>query len=170
MVTGSALNFIDEFWQIYINRLGVPVLYFGLFSAGIMFLRLPGNMFAYVIKKQFRYKTLLSVVAFIFTAGFLYISVVKGFSSLMAISLICTFSGLIEPIVSGYLHHKIDSSMRATLDSFQSLGLRAVSIIVGLGFGFFSSRFDVSGGYGFISFLCGVFFVYFLMSSENIVE
>lgn len=170
MVTGAALNFLDEFWQIYISKLGIPVLYFGLLSAGFMFLRLPGNIFAYVMKKHFSYKLLLSGVLFIFTTGFLYISVVKGFSSLAAIFLICTFSGLIEPITAGYLHHKIDSSMRATLDSFQSLGLRSVVIVVGLGFGFFSSRFDIYGGYGFIALLCGGFLVYFLMASENIIE
>ncbi len=170
MVTGSALNFIDEFWQIYISRLGIPVIYFGLFSAAIMFLRLPGNIFAYIVKKHFSYKTLLSGIVFIFTIGFLYLWVAKGLTSLIAIFLICTFSGLMEPIVAGYLHHKIDSSMRATLDSFQSLGLRVVVIIVGLGFGFFSSRFDIFGGYGFISLICGVFFVYFLVSYRSIVE
>jgi MFS family permease len=170
MVTGAALNFIDEFWQLYMSRLGIPVIYFGLFSAGLMFLRLPGNMFAYAIKNRFSYRTLLSGVVFVFASGFLYLSAVKGYTSLVAIFLICIVSGIIEPIATGYLHHRIDSSMRATIDSFQSLGLRAVLIIVGLGFGFFSTRVDIFGGYGFISFICGVFFVYFLMSSKEIVE
>ena len=43
-------------------------------------------------------------------------------------------------------------------------------IIVGLGFGFFSSRYDIFGGYGFIAFICGVFFVYFLVASKDVVE
>ena len=71
----------------------------------------------------------------------------------------------VKPECSG-----IDSSMRATIDSFQSLGLRAAIIIVGLGFGYFSSGYDIFGGYGFISLICGVFLVFFLVSSKYIRE
>lgn len=111
-----------------------------------------------------------SGVVFVFAAGLLYLSAVKGYSSLVVIFLICIVSGTIEPLTSGYLHHRIDSSVRATIDSFQSLGLRAMIIIAGLGFGFFSSRFDIFGGYGFISFICGAFLVYFLLSSKDAIE
>lgn len=167
MVTGAALNFIDEFWQLYIHRLGIPVLYFGLFSSVFMFLRLPGSMFAHVMKKRFSYRRLLSGVIAVFAAGFFYLSFVRGYTGLAAILLICLFSGIIGPIATGYLHHRIDSSMRATLDSFQSLGLRAVLILVGLGFGFFSSRLDIFGGYGFIALICSAFLVYFLKASKG---
>ena len=170
MVTGAALNFIDEFWQLYINRLGIPVIYFGLFLAVLVFLRLPGSVIAYAMKNRFSYRFLLSGVVLVFAAGFLYLSVVKGYSSLVVIFLVCIVSGIIDPIATGYLHQRIDSSMRATIDSFQSLGLRAVLIIVGLGFGFFSSKLDIFGGYGFISFICGGFYIYFLVASKDIVQ
>jgi len=75
-----------------------------------------------------------------------------------------------EPVASGFLHHRIDSSMRATIDSFQSLGLRAVTVITGLGFGFFSSGYDIYGGYGFIAALCVVFLMYFLISSRRAIH
>ncbi|MBD1379795.1 MFS transporter [Metabacillus arenae] len=170
MVTGAALNFIDEFWQLYLNRLEIPVIYFGLFSAGIMFIRVPGNLFAHVLKKRFNCRTLLSVVTAVFAAGFFYLSVMKDYTGLAVIFLICLFSGIIEPLSNGYLHHRIDSSMRATIDSFQSLGLNAVLIVSGLGFGFLSSKFDIFGGYGFLGLACGVFFVYFVIASKKVVE
>ncbi|MFB9762545.1 MFS transporter [Ectobacillus funiculus] len=170
MVTGAALSFIDEFWQLYLNRLEIPVLYSGLFSAAIMIVRLPGNIIAYVIKSRFRYRTILSSVTAIFAVGFIYISVIKDYTSLVAIFLICLLSGIIEPITTGYLHHRINSSMRATIDSFQSLGLNVVLIITGLGFGYFSSKFDVFGGYGFIACICVAFFVYFLIVSKETIE
>ena len=170
MVTGASLNFIDEFWQIYISRLGIPVIYFGLFSAIMFSARLPGNILAYTLKKRMSYKCLLSGVVFIFAAGLLYLSAVKGYTSLVVIFVICIVSGIIEPIASGYLHHRIDSSMRATIDSFQSLGLQSINTVLGLGFGFFSTRHDIFGGYGFISFICGLFFVIFLVTSKNVIE
>jgi predicted MFS family arabinose efflux permease len=170
MVTGAAINFIYEFWQLYLNELKVPVVYFGLFSALFMFLNLPGNMLVESMKRRFNYRTLLLGVAAIFTAGFIYISTVHDYSSLFAISLIFLVSGVIDPLATGYLHHRIDSTMRATMDSFQSLGLNVVTMITGLGFGFFSSRFDIFGGYGFIAAICGVFFVYFLIVSKQVIE
>jgi MFS family permease len=170
MVTGTALGFIWEFWQLYFNKLEIPVVYFGLFSAAFMCLSIPGNMFAHALKSRFSYRTLLLGVTAVFAAGFLYVSVIKDYTGVVAIFLIFLFSGIIEPIATGYLHHRIDSSMRATIDSFQSLGENAVLIITGLGFGFFSSRFDIFGGYGFIALICGVFFVYFSIASKKVVE
>ncbi|MBZ5751630.1 MULTISPECIES: hypothetical protein [Metabacillus] len=95
---------------------------------------------------------------------------IKDYTGLATIFLICLFSGIIEPITTGYLHHRINSSMRATIDSFHSLGLNEVLTITGLGFGYFSSKFDIFGGYGFVSFICIVFFVYFLISSKGSIE
>ncbi len=170
MVTGAALNFVDEFWQLYVHRIGIPVTYFGLVSAGFMVLRLPGNLFAYALIKVFRYRTLLAGITAVFCVGLMYISLVKGLTSLVVIFILFLFSGAIEPIVSGYLHHRIDSNMRATIDSFQSLGLRAMVTLAGLGFGWFSSRLDVFGGYGFLAVACGFFLVLFLMASKRMVE
>jgi len=167
MIAGSALNFIDEFWQIYVDRVGFPIVFFGLLSAGFMLFRLPGNMFAYVLKKRFSYRDLISGIIAIYTAGFACLWISKNYEGsayygLPAIFLIYAVSGVLEPIVTGYLHHRIDSNMRATIDSFQSLGLRVITIIVGLGFGFFSSKFDIFGGYGYIALICGAFLICFL--------
>lgn len=170
MVIGAAISFIDEFWQLYLNRLGIPLLFFGLFSTTMMILRLPGNIVAHIMINQFRYRTILLSVTATFTVGLLYVSVIKDYTGLMAIFLICLFSGVVEPITTGYLHHRIDSSMRATIDSFQSLGLNVVLIITGLGFGYFSTKLDVFGGFGFVAFICGGFLVYFLFASKETVK
>jgi MFS family permease len=167
MVTGAAINFIDEFWQLYVNRLEIPVLYFGLFSAVIMIVRLPGNIISHVIKNRFHNRTIILSVLAIFAVGFSIVSFIKGYIGLVAIFLICLVSGIMEPITTGYLHHRIDSSMRATIDSFQSLGLNAILVISGLGFGYFSSKYDVFGGYGFIAIICIVFFGYFYVASKE---
>ncbi|TDF98564.1 MFS transporter [Paenibacillus piri] len=170
MVTGAALNFIYEFWQLYLNRLDIPVIYFGLFSAAFMSLGIPGNMLAPMLIGRFSSRTLLSGVTAVFTAGFLYIWAVHDYTGLAAIFAIGLVSGIVEPVTTGYLHHRIDSSMRATMDSFQSLGLNAAHTVIGLGFGFFSTRYDIFGGYGFIALVCGLFFIYFLIASKSSVN
>ena len=170
MIAGSAMNFIDEFWQLYASRLGIPVIYFGILSSVLSILRLPGNVLAYRIKEKVSYRKLISGIILVFAAGFLYMCLNRGITSIVMIFLICIVSGIIEPAAAGYLHHRIDSSMRATIDSFQSLGLRAAIIITGLGFGYFSSEFNIYGGYGYISAVCLLFLVYFMVSSKNTIE
>ena len=170
IVIGSALNFLDEFWQLYLNRLEIPVIYFGLFSAVIMMVRLPGNLIAHILKNQFRYRSILLGVTAVCAVGFFYVSVIRDYSSLAVILLICLVSGIMEPITAGYLHHRIDSSMRATIDSFQSLGINAAIIISGLGFGYFSSKFDIFGGFWFVACICIGFLVYFLFASKRITQ
>lgn len=171
MVTGACLNFLDEFWQLYVVRLGIPVEYFGVLLSLILLTRLPGNMLSHAVKKRFGYRSLLAVTTGVFSAGFLYLAAFRGFTTLGAILLIGLTSGLIDPLVSGYLHHRItDSAKRATLDSFQSLGLRAALMLTGLGFGAFCGRFDINAGYAFLSALCGVFLIYFLTASKRRVE
>jgi MFS family permease len=170
MVTGAAVNFIDEFWQTYLDRTGIPVIYFGLFSAALFLVRLPGNILAYKLKSRFNYRFLLAGVTAVLALGFIYLSTIKGLSGLAAMFIICLFAGMIEPLAAGFLHHRIDSSMRATMGSFQSLGENAILILTGMGFGYFSSQFDIFGGYGFIGGACGLFFIYFTFASKKMVE
>jgi len=167
MIAGASINFIDEFWQTYLDRVGVPVAYFGLFSASIFLLRLPGNMLAYRLKERFHTGSLLSGIACVIAIGFVCLSVARGgYSGMAAIGLICLASGVIEPLVSGYLHHRADSAMRATIGSFQSLGEHAAVSLIGLGFGYLSASFDIFGGYGFIGVVCGVYLVYLAFASR----
>lgn len=170
MVTGAAMGYIEEFWQLYVSRLGMPVVYFGVLSAAIMLLQLPGNLMAHVLLRWFSYRTLIFMIMGVFAVGFTYVAISKDFIGLTAMFIICLFSGVMEPIATGYLHHRINSSMRATIDSFQSLGENLVHTLAGLGFGYFASKYDVFGGYGFIALLCCAFLVWFIGASRKIEQ
>nr|WP_028608860.1 MFS transporter [Paenibacillus harenae] len=168
MVTGTAIGFVDEFWQLHVDRLGVPIIYFGLMSSVIMLLRLPGSLLAHALLGRFSYRSLILSITAIFAIGFAIAAASRSYAGLSAILLVCLFSGVMEPLVTGYLHRRIDSAIRATIDSFQSLGLNLVHILGGLGFGYFASRYDVFGGYGFIAVLCFAFLVWFFAASRII--
>ncbi|WP_240703051.1 MFS transporter [Cohnella luojiensis] len=169
MITGAAMGYIYEFWQLYANRLEVPIIFFGVLSAAIMLLQLPGNLLAHLLIRRFSYRTLIFIVITVIAIGFTYVAASMDYIGLAAMLVICLFSGVMEPIAAGYLHHRIDSSMRATIDSFRSLGENALSIIVGLGFGYFSTQYDVFGSYGFIAFVCFAFLIWFIGASRKFV-
>jgi MFS family permease len=170
IMTGTALGFIDEFWQLYVSRLEIPVVFICAQYATHMLLRLPGNLLAHALLGRFSCRTLLFSVTAVFAIGFTYAAASKDYFGLTAMLVICLFSGVMEPLATGYLHHRIDSSVRATIDSFKSLGLNLVHILAGLGFGYFSSRYDVFGGYGFIALLCNAFLVWFIVASRKIEQ
>lgn len=170
IVTGAAMGYIEEFWQLYVSRMGMPVVYFGVLSAAIMLLQLPGNLMTHMLLRWFSYRTLIFIVMVVFAVGFTYVAISKDFIGLAGMLIICLFAGVMEPIATGYLHHRINSSMRATIDSFQSLGENLVHTLAGLGFGYFASKYDVFGGYGFIALLCYVFLVWFIGVSHKIEQ
>jgi len=157
MTIGAAITYVDEFWQLYLALLGIPTAAFGLFSAGLFLIRLPGSLLAYKLKDVMSMRAILLVVTVITGAGYAYLAYVPDGTGLVALFLICLTAGVIEPLASGYLHHRIDSSMRATMDSFQSLCLYGTLVIVGAGFGYVAARIGLLGGFGFLSVFVLVF-------------
>ncbi|MGG4033877.1 MFS transporter [Paenibacillus cisolokensis] len=170
MVTGTAMVYLYEFWQLYANRLEVPVVFFGALSTAIMLLQLPGSLLAHALAERIGRRTLLIGITAVFVIGFAYAAVSRDVAGMAAMLVVCLFSGVMEPVVSGYLHHRTGSATRATIDSFQSLGANLVSMLAGLGFGLFSARYDVFGGYGFIALLCGIFLVWLIAARRSIAR
>ncbi|MCH5586660.1 MFS transporter [Shimazuella sp. AN120528] len=168
MVLGASLNFIHEFWQLYLSELQIPIAYFGLFSASCMLLQIPGYLFVPLMQKHFHPTSILIFIQTIFIFGFAYISLVHHITSLIVFGLLFLVSGMVVPLVSGYLHHRIDANMRATIDSFQSLGTNIAVMGIGLGFGHFTSASNIFGGFGFIACFCFLFlFVFSFATLKN---
>ncbi len=170
MATGAAVNYVDEFWQTHLDRLGIPVVLFGAFSAAIFLLRLPGSLFAYKLLERFGTRPLLTAILAAMTVSFAWLAWSRDYGGVAALLFVSLFAGMIEPIASGYLQHRIGSDMRATMGSFQSLGENAALMMSGLGFGYFSSQFDIFGGFGFIAAACGAYLLFFLLRSRNLSE
>lgn len=163
MVLGVSVTFVEEFWQTYLDRAGIPVIWFGLFSAGIFLLQLPGNLLAHALVGRARYRTILTTVLVVFAAGLALLSVTSASPAvgLAAIGAICLAAGITEPVVAGYVQHRAPSGMRATIGSFQSFGENAAMVLVGLGFGYFSMKHDIYGGFGTLAALCAAFLAWF---------
>ncbi|MFS0725327.1 MFS transporter [Paenibacillus sp. 1P07SE] len=167
MIIGAAVNFVDEFWQLYLDRLGIPVLYFGLVSAGIYALRLPGSLLAFKLKGRVTYRMLLGGITALMALGFAWLAAGQGISGLASLALICLASGFLEPLISGYMQHRADPAMRATLGSFHSLGEHAAVMLSGLGFGYWAGRADVFGGFGFVAVMCAAYLAVYLVLARR---
>ncbi len=162
MALGACINYLDEFWQLYLRDMGLTVAFFGGFAALILLLRIPGNLIAAFLLQYVSEERLLALVLVVTAAGFAAAAIFPGIVGLAVICLIFFVSGLVDPVVSGYLHHHVSSDIRATVDSFQSLGKRAIVLMVGLGFGYIATWFSVATGFLFLSVICLLFLGTFL--------
>ncbi len=153
-VLGACLIYLDEFWQLVLEDIGIPVLFFGIVSALQLSFRIPGNLFAYKLKEKFGYKTILTAIIVINAIGYFVVFCTRNVLCLIPMVIISMVAGITEPLITGYLHHQTESHIRATVESFSSLGLRFISMLVGLLFGFVSAWFSIFAGFAVLSIIC----------------
>lgn len=167
IITTAVFTYIDEFWQVYLNELNIPVYLFGIISSIRMISSSISGLYAYALKKYFSYNNIFSLVILVVTISI----VLTGFLSSVwgLIPLILTFAifGVVEPLVLGYLHHRTDSSIRATVESFQSLVLRLSTIICGLIFGYFSTYYSIFAGFKVLGGILTSYSVYYFLYNKK---
>ena len=151
---GACMIYLDEFWQLILEHVGVPVALFGAASALICFSKIPGNMLAYQLKERFSYRAILTVILAVNTLGYTAVFLTRNALCLIPMAVVSLATGIADPLVAGYLHHRAESSVRATTESFASLGLRLVSMPVGLIFGAVSARFAIFAGFLPLAVIC----------------
>jgi MFS family permease len=163
IIIATCLTYVDEFWQLYVKEVNIPVIYFGIISGASFLIVSISGIFAYKIKEKFSYKVIYSFLLVIFTTTLLISSYITSKIGLVFIFLMYSATGLIDPLVSGYLHHRTNSETRATVESFQSLASRIVIIVVGLIFGKLSTNYSVFIGFRFLGFFALLYSVYYLL-------
>ena len=151
---GACMIYLDEFWQIILENIGIPVIFFGAVSALGSTLRIPGNLLAYKLKEKFKYKHILTSIIVVSLIGYVAIFFFRDLFCLAPILLLFLVSGIIDPLVIGYMHHHTESNIRATVESFSSLGLRAVSVGIGLLFGYVSTSYSIFSGFLVLAAIC----------------
>lgn len=170
VVTGACLVYVDEFWQLYAHGIGTPVIWFGVISGINCLLTGASGLVAYKLKDRVTYRSLFAVILALFTCGVLTMAVLNNPSGLLFLFIAYGAAGLVEPLVSGYLHHRAPSEFRATVESYQSLAFRITAAVVGLAFGYISTRFAVNVGFLVLGGILLSFLVYVLGSAKNSLE
>jgi len=171
-LTGAFLSacmiYLDEFWQIILENIEFPIMLFGLVGAAATMLRIPGNLFAYKLKERVAYKHILSCVICVCIIGYAAIFFLQNMFCLIPMMLLFMVIGIVDPLVTGYLHHHTESHIRATVESFSSVGLRAASVGIGLLFGYVSTMYSIFSGFMALAAICfGYLFIFRLSSKKN---
>ena len=166
-VLGACMIYLDEFWQIIMENIGIPVVFFGVVSALGSILRIPGNLLAYKLKENFTFRHILTCIISVSIAGYAAIFFLRDLFCLVPIMLLFLVSGVVDPLIIGYLHNHTESNVRATVESFSSLGMRAVSVGVGLLFGYICKSYSIFSGFMVLAAVCFGYLVIFGVGSRK---
>ena len=138
MMLGACFNYIDEFWQLLMDAVQVPVILFGGISVLYSIFTIPGNLLASQLKSKISYRTFFQMIPFFYSLGFIVITLLQNYIIILPLVFLGLWHGALEPLLRGYLHHQTDSSIRATVESIVSFILRILTVVVGLIFSLFA--------------------------------
>lgn len=170
VIIASTWIYLDEYWQIYLKEIHIPLAFFGIFSVGAQLFDSLGGLLAPHLKSRLSYRAIFSILVIASGLSVLFAAMIHTWYGAVLLLGIHMVSGIIRPLVSGYLHHRTASYYRATVDSFQALAMRLSSIIVGLIFGYFATRFSIFVGFRVLSFILIAYALFYLTLQFKFVK
>lgn len=167
MISAGALNYMDEFWQLYLEALEVPVIMFGVFEVIAFGAVAIGGAIAYKFKdrlgvfKSFRYMLIVALVSYA------VISLIRQQSIIIVCTALYFAMAVIEPLVYGYLHDKALPKYRATIESaFSFLTMVAIAVI-GLPFGLLSTTIHIFAGFVYLTAVMALLVLYYFTRNRR---
>lgn len=167
MGIAACITYIDEFWQLYLEEIGFSLLFFGVFSAILSLVKIPGNLLASRFLEKYSAGQIIIGVLSIITSGLFLTAMFPGPLGMIVIIVIFLASGVIDPVITGYLHHRTDSTIRATVESVQSLLERGITLSIGLGFGLIATKASVTIGFAYLGAISLAFLAWMLVKSKK---
>lgn len=132
VVTISAFNFIDEFWQLYARDVALPIYWFGMMSTILLLIQIPGQLVAPVLLRFATAECWLRWIGWGIGVGFVVLGLYPGPIGLVIMVGMACLIGIVEPLYLGVLHHRVPSGIRATTESSVSMLLHGGIILFGL--------------------------------------
>ncbi|MBT9548382.1 MAG: MFS transporter [Candidatus Sericytochromatia bacterium] len=164
----AVFQYVDEYLQIYMQGVGVPVAYFGLFYACYMGGEAGFRSLAYRFKEIKQPRWLFAGLLGGFALFLLWAAALRSLWGLLPLFLALACVWLSQPLTTGYLHHRTPSSHRATVESFAHLLTSLLAVAVGLAFGQITTRWDIFSGYRFLTVVLLGFLIYWALAARNL--
>jgi len=164
----AVFEYVDEYLQIYMQGVGVPVAFFGLFYACYMGGEAGFRSLAYRLKEIKQPRWLFAGLLGGFALFLLWAAALRSLWGLLPLFLALACVWLSQPLTTGYLHHRTPSSHRATVESFAHLSTSLLAVAVGLAFGQITTRWDIFSGYRFLTVVLLGFLIYWALAARNL--
>ncbi len=168
MVTGAVTTFVDEFWQIYLEAVEVPVLYFGAFEIIAFGSVALGSLMAYKHKEKFGLKVSIESMILLATVSLFVLFFFREWYIIVLIGAVYYGVSVIEPLIYGYLHDHAIEKYRATIESAYSFIEMFAVMVLGMPFGFISTSYNIFYGFLYLAIILTLLSVAYLIVGRKI--
>lgn len=153
----AAFESLDEYDQLYVNSVGLPLSLFGIWWLIRMTGEGIGGFIAHKFK-QFNVQKVLNIIALI-NAGILMVSgFASGYVILPILGIMFGLFSIAKILNIGIIQRQILSHERATITSISALLVEAVAIVSGLAFGYVANITNARVGFIVFGILILVYF------------
>ncbi len=166
-IVASAWVYVDEYWQLYASAVAFPVILFGLYGVSHQGGAALSSLFVDRFKERLTYRHAFGAGLVISIACITFAALIHSPWSLIPLLVMNAAFYVLEPLWSGFLHHRTPSEMRATVESVQSLVLHVAGALVGLAFGWIATRWSIFAGFGFLAAVLAAYLPYYLLTSRR---
>ena len=170
VIIGATITYLDEYWQVYLKEINIPVSVFGFYSMLYLLMEIGSGVISYKLKEKFSYKAIFSFCILVAGISIIITSFCCSIWGVLPLLIAFLMYGITEPLSFGYLHHRTDSAHRATVESFCSLVLRLATIFVGLLFGYIATKFSIFSGFRALGFILLIYSLYYFINQHKYVE
>ncbi len=153
-VIAACINYIYEFWQIYLNNINFPIALFGIVSSLFALVRIPASIITNLFIKYFKKDKLILFMSFLICFSILASSFAKNIMGIFSICIALFAYSILDLVITGSLHHKVDNHSRATIESVKSLCERCFSVIIGLFFSLITDKLSIFSGFMVLGIAC----------------
>jgi len=128
-ILSFALDYLFTNGQLYLNSIKVPIVFFGIIFAFSAIIEGIGGTSANKIKNKFNYRNILTFTLLISICIIFGLSFLNNFYGIFVFLLLNFMGGLFRIIQRGYIHKRVDSYNRATVDSVSTFTMTIIVII-----------------------------------------
>lgn len=165
MIIGAVTTYVDEFWQIYLEAVKVPVIYFGLFEVWAFGAVGIGSLLAYKHKEKLGINRTMKWMLLLVLFGLLSLWYNRSWVIVGVIGIVYYGTSVVEPLIYGYLHDHAIPKYRATIESAYSLLVMLAVMVIGVPFGYLSTTYDIFSGFLYLAVVVIIMEVIYLMIS-----
>ncbi|HLD81249.1 MAG TPA: MFS transporter [archaeon] len=168
-VVSSATLTMAWFAQPYFLEVGLPLEWFGLVSAALLFSTSFFSHNAHRLESFLGKRTALTSLVFLVVLGFAVLAFVQALWGIAFLLLFHFARGFSKPVFNNYVNELLESGNRATVLSVQSLLERLLFAVLGPGLGFVADAHSLQGALlacAAVFLVMGVTALFFLNKSK----
>ncbi len=161
MLIAACVNYMDEFWQVYLAEIAFPLSLFGVASAALMLTRMPGGLLAARLIERRGHNAVIAGASILAAAGICFAAAVRAPAGIAGMAAVCFAFSMMEPAMMGYIHRRADPAARATIESITSMIQRGLTFAIGLVFGAIVGSDGIFAGFWLLFSVAGLVLIIF---------